>query len=562
MSNEQMPKFVLPESMLPGADALTPELLLKDYARCLADNGTVAAIEALGLKLDQREPAFWIQMARELWRRGAHAATEAILLRAVTRFPGNSTIALECARILRERGRPAVAESVLRGALGEPQDPDVLVLLADLIRDRGNFESACEMLRSASEARPGERNLRNQVCRFLEESDRKVAAFELHRRAIAGGDPYPEDLANAGRLAIQIGRFELAREYYSQAILRGLDVGQWQVAEALAMCQRYVDPDDVDLVKFQEWLKAPGLHPPARASLLFALGKAADDLRDYASAAQYWREANQLMRTVHPWRPEPWRKRTDQCLNESLPRGLKHAERDWTPIFIVGLPRSGTTLLAERLGMDPAVRNRGELMWIPQLADSLAGTDAPRDEHALQDSAAYYARMLRQDDAPARWYIDKQTFNFLHLGLIAALFPSACIIHCVRNLRDTALSIWSQHFGGANAAFSYSFEGIAEVSAGCERLMAHWRRVLPTPIHTVHYEALVSDPQQVLERLRRDIGMEESGNRVLAKDGGRTSQTIATASMWQARQPIHTGSVGRWRPYAEHVPELLSHFSE
>ena len=158
----------------------------------------------------------------------------------------------------------------------------------------------------------------------------------------------------------------------------------------------------------------------------------------------------------------------------------------------------------------------------------------------------------RQDDAPATWYIDQDPLNFRYLHIIAAMFPQARVILCQRERRDTALSLWSQDFAHEDCAFAYDFGDIADYAAGHDALVEHWRQTLPLPIHTTSYEDLVADPRSSLAALRDFAGMPEAG--ATTHDA---AAPINSSSVWQARQPIYTRSVGRWRGYTPFIPELL-----
>jgi hypothetical protein len=204
------------------------------------------------------------------------------------------------------------------------------------------------------------------------------------------------------------------------------------------------------------------------------------------------------------------------------------------------------------LASDERLRNRGELNWIDAVYGLLAGRGQLHDRAALSSAAGLVGKQLRQDDPPSRWYLDKNPLNFRYLNLIAAIFPNAKIIHCRRGLRDTTLSLWMQHFAHPDLGFSYDFSNIAAFVEGQRRLMAHWRDTLPLEFFDLEYESLVSGPGEVLQRLRNFLGMPAD-----AMTGDtRDQQTITTASVWQVRQPLHTGSIGRWIDYAGYLPEL------
>ena len=229
-------------------------------------------------------------------------------------------------------------------------------------------------------------------------------------------------------------------------------------------------------------------------------------------------------------------------------------ERGFVPVLIVGLPRSGTTLAATLLARHPAVRGRGELNWLAHLATHV--DSAGRNAAALAQASALYAAQLRSDDSPARCYIDKNPLNFRHLGHAAALLPDLRVIHCRRDLRDTALSLWQQMFAHEDNAYAYDFAVIAAYAAVYRRLMQHWQDVLDVPRFELDYEALVADSEATLARLHAFLGLDPNS----ASDAA--PQPIKTASVWQARQKIHAGSVGRWHAWVPHLPELEAAFAK
>jgi hypothetical protein len=203
------------------------------------------------------------------------------------------------------------------------------------------------------------------------------------------------------------------------------------------------------------------------------------------------------------------------------------------------------------------VRGRGEMDWLPFLAFELSARQLVNDPVALRQVAATYLAQLRQDDAPARWYIDKNPHNFRHLGLIARLFPQARVIHCIRERRDTAASIWSQHFAHQDMDYAYNMGDICAFGSDHDRLMEHWRHNLDLPVFEIEYERLVEQPASMLRQLGDFLGLPEHDSKGPESD---QPSSISTASVWQVRQPVNSGSVGRWHQFAPYLPELLEYF--
>ncbi|TAN03809.1 MAG: sulfotransferase, partial [Rhodanobacteraceae bacterium] len=271
---------------------------------------------------------------------------------------------------------------------------------------------------------------------------------------------------------------------------------------------------------------------------------------------RHFREGNAIRHRLTQWPRKAWRRMVEARLAaDPIVQSMEPAH-DFTPIFIVGMPRSGTTLLAELLSRESGVCNRGEQPWLARLAQLPDLSGAP-GRAALQRAASIYAARSRQDDAMGeRWFIDKQPLNFRYVDLALALFPDAKVIHCQRNPRDTALSLWMQCFLEDVQGYAYDFADIATVMRDERRLMTHWRERYPDSIRAVHYEDVVAAPQEVATSLRAWIGVStQPDGASLAR--AKPINTISTASLWQARQPVNSRSIGRWKNYASAVPELL-----
>lgn len=460
-------------------------------------------------------------LAAALSQAGDVAEAESLLREVLAVDAGHVAAAFQLARLLMAQGRMLAVETCMRAFSARPLDTGTLILAVELLDDCGRKQAASDLVEAGIVASPGDPRLH----------------------------------AYAGMLAMQLGEFERARSRYRYALDHDARAVEWQSAYGYAMCKRYAHADDPDFELLRGLLARDDLGAHGRASLLFALGKACDDIGDAAQAARWLSEANALAKTTADWSRKNWRRLVAARLDAAPIAAAQAPADDFVPVFVVGLPRSGTTLVAERLARHPRVCNRGELNWIAHLAQQLGQGGRPGpDAHAL--AAATYVAQVRQDDTDARWFIDKQPLNFLHIDLILTLFPRARIVHCRRNARDTALSIWMQYFAGREHGFAYDFADIAAVAQGGERLMAAARKRHAGAIHEVRYEALVQDSDRVIGELAAWIGLDAQ-----TVEDTQGPVVISTASAWQARQPVHVRSVGRWRAYAEFVPELRG-FSE
>ncbi|HJU26116.1 MAG TPA: sulfotransferase [Rhodanobacteraceae bacterium] len=272
---------------------------------------------------------------------------------------------------------------------------------------------------------------------------------------------------------------------------------------------------------------------------------------DYAGASEVLRTANASKAQRTAWSNASWQKFVQgQLAGSALPQ--VDAPADFVPVFVIGLPRTGTTLVTSLLAKDPRLRDRGELNWIDGMYQLLAEQGRLHDVRAISRVSEIVSAQMRQDDAPASWYLDKNPLNFRHLNLIAAIFPKAKIIHCRRDRRDTALSLWMQHFAHSDLNFSYEFSRIAAFESGYQSLIRHWRNTLPLDFLDVDYESLVTDTLRSVDRVHEFLGMLSPEMPVEYAP----SSAITTASVWQVRQPVYTSSIGRWKNYEAHLPQL------
>ena len=250
----------------------------------------------------------------------------------------------------------------------------------------------------------------------------------------------------------------------------------------------------------------------------------------------------------------------DTAFFERLSSGGLETRR---PVFVFGLPRSGTTLIEQVLASHPRVHGAGELRLARQIFDAIPSALGRQDrlfDCIPQLDAASLRRLAERhltalnaiDGGRPERIVDKMPDNYLYLGLLAAFFPNATFIHCRRDLRDIAVSCWMTDFRSIRWASD-------PVHIGTRfqeylRLMDHWRAVLPAPIHEVHYEETVDDLEAVARQLLEACGLEWDP---ACLEFHRTRRTVRTASITQVRQPIYTRSVARWKNYERELTELF-----
>ena len=502
----------------------------------------------------------WLATVQAQVLRGELAAAQTTLAQALTEHSASTGLRRAQAGVFLQAGQAPQAETLLCGLLAEhPGDAGAAFTLARMLQEQARTAAAASVLRAcfADAVNCRDANLAINAIELLDDCDRKADAAAIAHDAIASNPADARLRAYAGMLDIQLGAFASARENYLYALTHDERAWEWRAAIGLSATLHYTDATHPDFALLQSGLQHPGLTDKARVELLFALGKLHDDIGDCEHAARYFRDGNGIAKRLTTWSRKTWR-RTVQARLAAAP--IPHPPEPvagFTPVFIVGMPRSGTTLLAKLLSRHPRTRNRGELPWIARLAAQADLNGAPSPE-ALQRAAAIYALHARQDDAAdARWFIDKQPLNFRYVDLMLAMFPDVRVIHCQRSERDTALSLWMQCFLEDVQGYAYDLDDIATVMRDSERLMAHWRQRFPEVIRSVRYEQLVADPDTTISQLAAWIGLPDA----TPASANTNPESISTASLWQARQPINARSVGRWQGYAPWLPEL-SRFKE
>jgi tetratricopeptide (TPR) repeat protein len=385
--------------------------------------------------------------------------------------------------------------------------------------------------------------------RALLTEDRNQEAEQVLRRTVAL-DPrnaMAHDLL--GTLLSEFGRFDEAGECFQRAIaIAPLLAGCYY---DLVRCRPVTSNDDGLLQRMEAAFATPGLEAAQRVRLHLALGKAADDLGDYALAMQHFDAADAVRRGSLSFDSATFAIETDhliaRCTPELIARAPELGSCDATPVLILGMPRSGTTLVEQIVSNHPEVAAGGELHFWNERGAAWHRSGAPGTETPfLAKAAADYLSVLRAIAPTAARVTDKMPFNFLWAGLIHMAFPRAIIIHCRRAAVDTALSIHQTHFH-PSLAFPTGGEELVRYFLCYQRLVDHWRSLLPADrFIEVDYEELTRAPEPVIRRIIAGCGLAWDDACLRPESNPRA---VRTPSKWQARQPIYRNSVARWRRY-------------
>jgi tetratricopeptide (TPR) repeat protein len=373
-------------------------------------------------------------------------------------------------------------------------------------------------------------------------------------------------LLGIGHVLKAVGRYDEAVAAYAECIRQRPEQGETYWSLANLKTYRFDDPT---VAEMERRVTDGKLSTQSEVNFLFALGKAWEDREDYERAWAHYSRGNSKQRATVSYDPVQTETMNDRLLRtfgrEFLASRTDAGLDDPAPIFIVGLPRSGSTLLEQVLASHSQVEGTSELPYLSRVAswlnrnrvDGINYPEAVRELDAahlrsLGEDYLNYARMHRRTDASR--FIDKMPNNFPHVGLLALILPQAKIIDARRHPLDACLSCYRQLFArGQN--FTYDLTEIGEYYLQYQRLMDHWADVLPGRVLTVQYEAVVAGFPEQVRRLLEFCGLpwEDACLRFFESD-----RPVRTPSSEQVRQPIYDRSVGHWRHYAGHLDELLA----
>jgi tetratricopeptide (TPR) repeat protein len=430
---------------------------------------------------------------------------------------------------------PAARAHVRESLRLDPRQIDALTLLGSILLAENKTPEALRQFAAVNEMAPGNLQVGTAYASALMRNGDSEAAGEVVRRLLEG---FPE----------QAGLYPMLAQS------RKLQEGD----EDLTLIRSLLDPQGRLRPEFDA---EPGLRIPA----YMALHKMESDLGHWEAAFRYLEAAKDDRKALFPFDVEVARQR-HRLLSEifdaeflAARAGQGCAARD--PIFVVGMPRSGTTLLERLLASLDSVAAAGELPFVQRVmqgacarygsgqADLTALRKLPPE--AWRELGEEYVRRARRRVPDGRHFVDKLPANYAAIGFIKTMLPQARIIHLRRHPVSTCLSIYEQDFVGAHP-YSNDLRWLGQYYLLYRELMEHWRCLLESDLIELDYETLVADPDRTLERLARTLGLEPP-----AGEPEQPAGQIITASLWQARQPVHADSVARWKHYEKQLSPLL-----
>lgn len=516
------------------------------------------------------DPGILNNLANALYLSGQHEEALDILARVVQLRPDYADAYNNMGNICKTLNRNNDAIQHYQRALTlNPKQHEVLLNLGSIYNDRlGYPEGAQHCFRQALALKPDSREAQYGMANSLRFMGKLEESLGIIRTLIKN---HPDDttaIASEADALDRLGRFDEAYERIRMLIDTG-EVNAMALEVFTRLCRRY-DSCAEALQRGEQLLMEYADNEINKQTLHFSLGKLYDKLDNCDRAFKHFRAANDL--TGVPYDHAARVATIDGIINaynpELFARLSRPALEDKRPVFIVGMPRSGTSLTEQILASHPAVYGAGELNEFNDMAAGLAYLLNSRRGYpdciselspSVADKLAKrYKDRLDSFSRKASRITDKMPHNFMNLGLITLLFPGARIIHCTRDPRDTCLSVYFQNFGWLHQ-YATRLEDLGAYYLEYQRLMQYWESVLDIPILTIEYERMVTAQEDTSRELVEFCGLDWDERCLQYHESERA---VATASYDQVRQPIYTRSLARWKHYRQHIGPLLDIFGD
>ena len=561
-------------------------------------DGAAVLCDAL-LALEPRHPEALHLGGMVALRLGRIDNAVARLRRAAMLRPRDAAVIGDLGLGLEMAGNRGAAETAYRAALAlEPQRIDVLLNLGRLLDGVARDNEAATCYRSVITLRPDLPEAHNKLAQIWLRAMRPLEAIAGAKRALELKPDLLEALQTLGSALDTLGRVEEAisvrQDFIRLSSAPGsgyYDLGMTQLhhgrlADAEISLRRAIALEPgcgswhralshlighkqrgADIAAMERVHRCNSASSVDRMHVCFGLGKALDDLGEFNEAFDYFLEGNRLKRSGLNYHSEETDRLVDNLKSAFTPqRFAAHAgsgSPDPTPIFVLGMPRSCTSLVEQVLASHPEVRGGGEFRFINQLAGSLAngpgfpiGEALDRvDDQVLRRMGEQYVVHLRGLSADARFVTDKLPGNFLMIGMIRLMLPNAKIIHCQRDPIDNCLSIFKNYFAAEHLRYGYDLSEVGHYHLRYLDLMEHWHRVLPGFVYDISYEALVADFDGEARKLVAHCGLDW---REECRQFFNAPRSVQTASSAQVRRPIYNTSIGQAARYGERLRPVLA----
>lgn len=485
-------------------------------------------------------------------------------VKAIELDPENAEYQASLARSIAANGNKTLAIKVYKRALKiDPDNVTALSGISLIYLSRYQNQAAADCLKHAHELQPSNFEINLNLADALSRTGHYEEALKLANKLIRQTPNNTHLYKCIGDIYQMHGHIKEALQAYRKAL--SLDSSNVTVYYDIVTTEKVKNPND-EIIKKMEKALTKGMTSQQRQYLLFAIANAYNDCKEWDKAFSYLDKANMLVHSSYdPKVHKKTQARLKSIFNQNyfIKLELTKNKAD-SPIFIVGMPRSGSTLIDQILSSHSRVKSVGESMEIREIVSEISEQNPTINypdclcnisETELDEYRNQYLSATKREAGDAEYIVDKMPFNFNFLGLIVRMFPNAKFIHSMRHPLDICLSCYMTGFAMTDETWAHNLQYIGQFYREYHNLMAHWHKVLPTSILDVKYEDLVNDVENNIRRILDFCGLEwEPG----CLEFYNAKRSVITASVTQVRQPIYKSSVARWVPYAKHLQPLIT----
>jgi tetratricopeptide (TPR) repeat protein len=545
----------------------------KELACCLVDQGNVVLVDKKhkeALKLYQEAVAIYPEYARAHYNIGVVFGKIGAKERAVVSFQKALSIEPEDAYayynigvIRQEQGKEEEATACFQKAVAiRPDYAEAHYNLGVVFKNQGLFGKSAASFQEALSIKPNYAKALTMLGNIFKEQGQLKDAADRYKQALVVKYDCADTLYNLGVLRKQQGRLDVAVDCCQKALAIKPDYAE--AHRCLASLLKYTKVDD-HIEEMEKIISKIETTSAQKMHLAFALGKAYEELGEHEKAFTYLWEGNKRKRETFFYSTDQekliFNKIKNVFTDTFISKNLKVGVPDKTPIFILGMLRSGTSLVEQILASHPDVYGAGELEDFKEVV--LRATDTTLQNEVFENISkdggriitkigTEYSKKLREHSATAKFITDKMPGNFLFIGAIILALPNAKIIHCVRNPMDNCFSIYKNLFVGEHK-YAYDLRELGRYHLLHQDLMRYWHEIFPGKIYAISYEKLVNDQEVETRKLLKHCGLSWDE---ACLSFHKTSRAVTTASAVQVRKPIYKESVQLWKKYEKQLQPL------